>query len=161
MRTIRTLTALAAGLAAALIFAGPAAADTGHFHSAASTVDPAGALVVSFDERGLGTADVDYTLSADASAVYACINGGDQHPQAANKETVNAAVSAAGSFEPRNGRVVASLSAAAPSAGDFACPPGQDLVLASVAYTNVVLVDDTNAVSVTVADAARVFVELR
>jgi hypothetical protein len=79
-------------------------------------------------------------------APYACINKGGNHPQAANKETVNAEVSAGGSFAPKNGRVVASLSAGPPSAGAFSCPSGQRLVLAGVSYTNTQLCDTTNNV---------------
>src|SRR4029453_7006034 len=145
-------------LAAVLGFATPAsAAGAPKFHSATSSVNNAGALVVSFDERGLGNDNIDYTLTADASAVYACINGGGNHPQAANKETINAEVSASGSFEPKNGRVVASLSAGPPSAGSFSCPNGQRLVLASVSYTNIVLTDTTNGVSTAVPNASRTF----
>lgn len=151
---------LLAAAAAVLAFAAPAVADAPKFHSATSSVDNAGALVVSFDERGLGNENIDYTLTADATAVYACINGGGNHPQAANKETVNSEVSAAGSFEPKNGRVVASLSAGPPSAGAFSCPSGQRLVLASVSYTNIVLTDTTNGVSTPVADASRTFLQL-
>lgn len=151
---------LLAAAAAVLAFAAPAVADAPKFHSATSSVNNAGALVVSFDERGLGNENIDYTLTADASAVYACINGGGNHPQAANKETVNSEVSAAGSFEPKNGRVVASLSAGPPSAGAFSCPSGQRLVLASVSYTNIVLTDTTNGVSTPVADASRTFLQL-
>ena len=91
----------AASTIVALAFAGPAMADAPKFHSASSSVDNAGALVADFDERGLGNENIDYTLTADATAVYACINGGDNHPQAANKETVNAEVSAAGCSSPR------------------------------------------------------------
>ena len=71
--------------------------------------------------------------------------------------TVNAEVSASGSFEPRNGRVQASLTAGPPSAGAFSCPSGQRLVLASGSYTNIVLTDTTNGVSTTVPDASRTF----
>jgi hypothetical protein len=147
-------------LFASLALATPASADTGHFHSATSAVVDSGALSVTFDERGLGTADVTYQLTADATAVYACINGGGNHPQAANKETVNAEVSAGGSFTPINGRVVAELQAGPPAAGDFTCPSGQTLVLASVAYTSGVLADLTNAVNIAVPDTAREFVHL-
>lgn len=153
----KTLTTIAAAFAIMLLFATSAFADAPKFHRATSSVDGSGALVVSFDERGLGNGDIDYTLTADATAVYACINGGGNHPQAANKETVNAEVSAGGSFEAKNGRVVASLSAGPPSAGAFSCPPGQRLVLASVSYTNIVLTDTTNGVSTSVADASRIF----
>jgi hypothetical protein len=113
--------------------------------------------VVNWDERGLGNLNIDYTLTADASAVFACINGGGNHPQAANKETVNAEVSASGSFEPRNGRITASLTAGPPSAGGFTCPGGQRLVLASVSYTNIVLTDTSNGVSAGLPDASRTF----
>ena len=148
---------LAGALVAAMAFAAAASADAPKFHSATSSVNGSGALVASFDERGLGNTNIDYTLTADATAVFACINGGGNHPQAANKETVNAEVSAGGSFEPKNGRVQASLSAGPPSAGSFSCPNGQRLVLASVSYTNIVLTDTTNGVSTSLPDASRTF----
>jgi hypothetical protein len=140
-----------------LAIASPAFANGANFHSTSSSVADNGSLVVSFDERGLGNDNIDYVLTADATAEYACINGGENHPQAANKETVNAEVSASGSFEPKNGRVVASLSAGPPSAGLFSCPSGQHLVLASVSYTNVVLTDVSNGVVANVSDVSRTF----
>ncbi len=156
-KSLRWIVLATAALVATLAFAAAASADAPKFHSATSAVDNGGALVASWDERGLGNTNIDYTLTADASAVYACINGGGKHPQAANKETFNAEVSANGSFEPRNGRVQASLSAGPPSAGSFSCPSGQRLVLASVSYTNIVLTDTTNNVSTTLPDASRIF----
>jgi len=142
---------------ASLAFAGPAMADAPKFHSATSSVNNAGALVADFDERGLGNENIDYTLTADATAVFACINGGGNHPQAANKETINSEVSATGSFEAKNGRVRASLTTGTPSAGDFACPRGQRLVLASVTYTDILLTDTTNGVSTSVPGTSRTF----
>jgi hypothetical protein len=156
-RSLCRVTAAIAALAALLALALPAWADAPKFHSVTSSVDNAGALVVNFDERGLGNENVDYTLTADATAVYACINRGGNHPQATNKETVNAAVLAIGAFTPENGRVVASLSAGPPSAGAFSCPSGQQLVLASVSYTDVRLTDTTNDVGTPVAPASRTF----
>jgi hypothetical protein len=155
-RSLR-LILMATALVAAMAFAASASADAPKFHSATSAVNGSGALVASWDERGLGNTNIDYTLTADASAVFACINGGGNHPQAANKETVNAEVSANGSFEPRNGRVQASLTAGPPSAGSFTCPGGQRLVLASVSYTNIVLTDTSNGVSTSLPDASRTF----
>lgn len=150
-----------AAAAGALSFAAPAAASgAAKFHSATSSVDNSGALVVSFDERGLGNDNIDYVLTADATAVFACINGGNNHPQAANKETINSEVSAAGSFQPKNGRIVASLSAGPPSAGSFSCPKGQRLVLASVSYTNIVLTDTTNGTTATPPDVSRTIVNV-
>jgi len=158
--SLRRIAVTTATLVAVLALATAAWAGAPKFHSATSSVNNDGALVVNFDERGLGNDNIDYTLTADATAVYACINGGGNHPQAANKETVNAEVSAGGSFEPKNGRVVASLSAGPPSAGDFSCPSGQRLVLASVSYTNIVLTDTTNGVSTSVPDASRTFLAI-
>jgi hypothetical protein len=144
-------------LLAGLFVVPSAFAAAAKFHSASGSVNNAGALVVNFDERGLGNENIDYTLTADASAVFACINGGGKHPQAANKETINSSISASASFEPKNGRVIASISSGAASAGGFSCPSGQRLVLASVSYTNIVLTDTTNGTSTTIADVSRTF----
>jgi hypothetical protein len=157
MKYIKSLLVATIALVAALAMASPASAVAAKFHSATGSVNNSGALVVTFDERGLGEGNIDYTLTADSVAVYACINGGGNHPQAANKETVNGDVSAAGSFESKNGRVQASLTAGPISAGDFSCPNGQRLVLASVSYTNIVLTDTTNGSSVSVPDTSRTF----
>lgn len=154
---IRKLTIAMVVVAALAITAGATLAGAPKFFSVSSGVTNSGALAVSFDERGLGNDNVDYLLSADATAEYACVNGGGKHPQAANKETVNAEVSAEGSFEVKNGRVQASLSAGPPSAGDFSCPGGQRLVFASVSYTNIWLTDTTNGVSTPIPDASRTF----
>lgn len=156
-KSLRWIVVATVALVTSMAFTAGALADAPKFHSATSSVNNAGALVVSWDERGLGNENIDYTLTADATADYACINGGGKHPQAANKETINGDVSAGGSFEPRNGRITASLAAGPISAGDFSCPGGQRLVLASVSYTNIVLTDTTNNVSTTVPDASRTF----
>jgi hypothetical protein len=138
----------------------PAWADAPKFHSATSSVNNAGALVVNFDERGLGNENIDYTLTADATALYACLNRGGKHPQAANKEAFEGQVSAGGSFEPKNGRVVASLATGPLLAPQFTCPSGQDRVLAAVSYTNIVLTDVSNNVSTPVPDASRTFFDV-
>ena len=160
MKVIKTVLITAVAFIAALVMASPASAVAAKFHSVSASISNSGALVVSFDERGLGNGNIDYTLDADATAVYACINGGGNHPQAANKETVNGDVTAAGSFESRNGRVQASLSAGPISAGSFTCPGGQRLVLAAVSYSNIVLTDTTNGTSVTVNSISRVFFDV-
>jgi hypothetical protein len=140
-----------------LLLATPAQAVAAKFHSTSSSVTNSGALSVSFDERGLGGGDINYTLTADAEAVFACLNGGGKNPSAANKRTVNDEVSAGGTFASRNGRVSATLTAGPAGAGSFACPNGQRLVLASISYTHIVLTDTTNGTSVTVANASRTF----
>jgi hypothetical protein len=143
-----------------LALALPAWAAAPQFHAATSSVNNAGALVVNFDERGLGNDNIDYTLTADATALYACLNRGGKHPQAANKEAFEGQVAGGGSFEAKNGRVVASLTAGPLLAPQFTCPSGQDRVLAAVSYTNIVLTDTTNNVSTTVPDASRVFFDV-
>jgi hypothetical protein len=129
-------------------------ASSPHFISADATFQDNGPnLIVSFKEAGLGDNQlIDYTASADATAVYACINGGGNHPQASNKETVSGPVSASGVFSSgKNGTVSASLTLSPPSPGDFSCPSGQNLVLASVEYVNVTIADTTNGVSESIA----------
>jgi hypothetical protein len=132
-----------------------------HFFSASSSVNSAGALVVSFDEAGLGniSGQVAYTLTVvNASAVYACINGGGNHPKAANKVAVNGPLDANGSFTPtKNGRVIASLTAGPVPNTTLSCPSGQTFVLASVSYGGITLTDITNGVSINVADVSRTF----
>jgi hypothetical protein len=128
-----------------------------HFFFANSSVNDSGALVVSWDEAGVGQEQVDYTLSADATAIWACINGGNNHPKAANKETVEGQVTAGATFNPENGRVQGSLTAGPLSAGAFTCPNGQRLELAKVTYTNIVLTDTTNDVTAYPADVCRSF----
>jgi hypothetical protein len=107
-------------------------------------------LAVTFKESGLGdNLLVNITASANASATYACFNKGGNHPQAANKETVNAAVSASGTFSVKNGTTSGTLTLTPPGPGSFSCPSGQRLVLASVTYSNVAITDTTNGVSKT------------
>ena len=117
-------------------------------------VNSKGSLVVNWDEAGLGNGNIDYVVTADATATYACINGGGNHPKAANKETFNGDVSSGGSFQSKNGRVRASLTAGPIGPGSFSCPGGQRLEIASVSYTNIVLTDETNDVSTSVPNAS-------
>jgi hypothetical protein len=147
-------------LAAGSALAGPPQTSGAHFMSATGSVNASGALVVAFDEAGVGTSSITYSLNADATAVYACINGGNNHPKAANKETINGDVTGGATFEPKHGRVTGSVSAGPISAGSFSCPSGQRLVLASVSYTNIVLTDTQNNVSVAIADQSRIFLAL-
>jgi hypothetical protein len=159
-KPVRRILLTTAALVAVFALALPAWAAAPQFKAATSSVNDAGALVVSFDERGLGNENIDYTLTADATALYACLNRGGKHPQAANKESFEGQVAGGGSFEPKNGRVVASLTAGPLAAPQFTCPSGQDRVLAAVSYTNIVLTDTTNGVSTSVPDASRVFFDV-
>jgi hypothetical protein len=120
-----------------------------HFTSVSASNSGPGNLTVTFKEVGLGnTVLINYEASANGTAVYACINGGNKHPEATNKETVSGPVSALGTFSSdQNGTISASLSVSPPSPGSFSCPSGQTLVLAFVSYTTVEIADITNTVS--------------
>ena len=110
-----------------------------HFLSCgASCVNSDGSLNASFRIAGLGSnQSIDITASAHADAVYACKNGGQQCPNAANKVNVQGDVSASGTFTSgKNGSIGASLTVDPPST-TLTCPGGQRLVLVSVSYTNV------------------------
>ncbi len=132
--------ALLFGALLALSFAAPAFADA-HFLSASASINNAGALVCSFSEAGLGSTVTSehISCSADSNATYACINGGGNHPKATNKETVAGPVTGSGDFPVRNGRTNGSVTSGPIGPGDFSCPGGQSLVLASVSYTNIQL----------------------
>jgi hypothetical protein len=142
---------------------GAQATSGAHFFSATGSVADNGALQVSWDEAGVGNAQVNYTLTADASATYACINGGGNHPKAANKQTVNGPLSSPNTgFNPINGRVtVTNGLSVGPLPSTLICPSGQTFVLACVSYTNIVLTDTTNNVSKSIADVSRTFVAIK
>lgn len=155
----------AAGAAAAVItFAAPALATSGahFFHDTGATVADNGSLSVTIDEAGVGQQLVDYDVSWTAVADYGCINGGGNHPQASNKETVSTGGDALISFSPVNGRVHATIDVAGtppPVTNGFTCPNGQALVLADVTYS-ASLSDLTNVVSKDVS-ASRIFFTFR
>jgi len=150
----RMLFVLAAVFATAALAAPAAFADSPHFISASATVDNNGNLVATFKEAGLGNnaTSAGISLSADATAVYQCFNGGGNHPKAGNKETVSGPVSNNGTFDVRHGSTSGSISVGPPGPGSFSCPNGQTLHLISVDYTNVTLTDT----SVTPNDVASI-----
>ena len=120
-----------------------------HFVSAsASGPDNQGKLSVNFKEAGLGDNQlINYEARANATATYACINGGGNHPQAANKVTVTKPVSVPASFRSgKNGSISQSIPLSPPDKGAFDCPNGQKLVLAYVLYLDVAIVDLTTPV---------------
>ena len=133
--------------------ASAALAQNEHFVRASGSLNNDGSLTVSFKEAGLGTNQlINYTLTANATATYVCVNRGGANPSAQNKTTVSGPVIATGTFASgKNGNVTASLTVQPPPS-DISCPRGQTLELASVSYTNVVLTDTTNDVSIAVGD---------
>jgi hypothetical protein len=137
--------------AGALVLAvGPAIADSPHFiNASASGPSNSGTLSVKFKEAGLGdNATITYQASADATATYACINHGGNHPQASNKETVSGPVTQTGTFNSgKNDSITATLTLSPPTAGSFSCPGNQRLVLAAVSYSDVAVTDTTNSIT--------------
>jgi hypothetical protein len=124
-----------------------------HFISATGSLNANGSLTVNFKEAGLGTNElINYTLSANGTATYVCVNNGGANPSAQNKTTVSGPVSASGTFSSgKNGNVTASLTVSPPPS-NISCPRGQTLELASVTYTGVTLTDTTNNVSTALGD---------
>lgn len=97
------------------------------------SVNSAGALVISFKVHGVGNNDVTFTLSGTARTVYGCINGGSNHPKAANKEGTTTTFSTQFTFDPTNGGIETTATFPVPGT-TLACPSGQDLFLISVRY---------------------------
>lgn len=133
---------------------GPALADSPHFVSATASIDTSnGDLTVSFKEAGLGSAvTVNYDFTAEATADYGCVNGGGNHPQATNKDTVAGPVTGTATFtSTKAGNITGSFSTEPPPLpSGFSCPSGQTLVLADVTYSDITLNDTTNGVSASI-----------
>jgi hypothetical protein len=149
----RRIAVVALVFVAFALIAQQAFAQSPHFIRASGTLNANGSLTVNFKEAGLGTnQNIDYALTADATATYVCVNRGGANPSASNKTAVAGPVIATGTFSSgKNGQVTASLTVSPPFQ-DIGCPPGQSQELASVIYTNVVLTDTTNNVSIALPD---------
>lgn len=149
----RALFSIIAMLAVAVLFVPSAHAASPHFIRATGSLAGDGSLTVSFKEAGLGNNQlITYVASADATAIYVCVNRGGANPSAQNKTTVAGPVTATGDFSSgRNGQVTASLTLQPPPS-DISCPPGQRLELASVSYFDVTISDTTNGVTESVGD---------
>jgi hypothetical protein len=124
--------------------------DLKHGNTAISGISSTGSITVNFRETGLGNTPnpVNYELSADADALYACQNGGGNFPSDPKKQSVTSKVSTDGVFNPKNGAVTGSLTLN-PPASTLNCPGGQHPVLASITYSNVMICDTDHDVCVT------------
>jgi hypothetical protein len=154
----KLLVALAVIASASLTFWAAAASATSgahFFNDTSASVDSSGALSVFIDEGGVGNATVNYTINWTASATYGCINGGSNHPKAANKETFQSTGSTGFGLNPINGRVMTTVDPVSgtppPPPSTFSCPSGQTLTLLSVSYNPIVVTDVTNGVSTTLS----------
>jgi len=130
-----------------------------HFFSASSAVKTTGnnlgALLLSWDEAGVGQAQVNYSLDITSeSALYACFNKGGNHPQASNKEGPTGPISTnLGTFSSINGRVKVSnfVVPGTPLPATLRCPTGQRERIEQVTYTLGNLTDTTNNKSISLA----------
>jgi hypothetical protein len=113
-----------------------------------STSDPrvfVGNIVVAGVQEGVTT-----HLTAPFEAVYVCVNGGANVPNAANKTTLIGQLTTSADFPAaRNGRATGSLLtgplpsvAAAAAATGFTCPSGQRLEFDRVIFSGLVLAVD-------------------
>jgi hypothetical protein len=120
----------------ALVAVGTQAAYAGSPHFVSNTVTASrtgNSLTVSGKEAGLGDeSQVHIVITATA----ACINPGDHHPKAANKQSI----SAAGDFPAQNGKSEFSLTVTATFQPD--CTPPMTVV-----FSNVTVTDTTNGIS--------------
>jgi hypothetical protein len=130
----RLLVAAVLALATAAVAVPVAWAGSPHFVSNTVTATRTdNSLTVSGKEAGLGDeAQVHIVVSATAE----CINPGQNHPKAANKESV----SSQGDFPVQNGKAEFSLTLTASFQPD--CSPPM-----TVRFTNVTVTDTTNGIS--------------
>jgi hypothetical protein len=135
MKARHIIVALAAAAALTLGVASTALAGSPHFVDDQLTATRTGdTLTVSGKEAGLGDeTQIHVVLSATAS----CINPGDNHPQAANKESLNAA----GDFPVQRGFAIFELSLTA----TFQPPCSPPM---TVSFSDIVVTDETNGISV-------------
>jgi hypothetical protein len=128
MKRIASLFAIVcAGLA---VVASGALAGSPHFVTASAS-RTGNTLTATFKEAGLGNEpQVHVVLSATA----VCINGGSNHPKAANKEQVKAE----GTFPVQNGKAEGTLSVTS----TLSCSPPM-----TIAYQNVSLTDTTSGIT--------------
>jgi hypothetical protein len=110
-----------------------------HFlRCSSSSPDNSGDVSACFRIAGLGGDTVNVTATANATAVYACLNHGDHCPSAANKSTTTAQVQANGTFTVTNGQAKGCL-ALSPPPSTLTCPNGQKFVLVSISYSDITL----------------------
>jgi hypothetical protein len=98
----RFFTMLVAALAAMLFFAPQAVAGSPHFVGTPTVTRSGDSLTVSGKEAGLGS-ETQVTIQVSAQA--ACLNRGENFPQAANKQTFTAQ----GTFPVQNGKALFEL----------------------------------------------------
>jgi hypothetical protein len=99
-----------------------------------------GTLTTDFKAAGLGSKQtISLTASADATAVYICVNKSGNFPSDPKKQVLEGPVSASEQLtSDKNGSLTDSLTLS-PPATTLDCPSGQHSALAFVSYTNVAI----------------------
>jgi len=142
--------------AALVLLLGPGVAWAGaHFISASDTIDKTtGDLTASFKEAGLGNTPITYDLSANTHYLFQCFTKSGNKPQGTPNAGGPSSENAQTTIQPHNGQITGSLTL------DVTFPPtnvacqggGLKLCLVSATYTDVVLTDTNNNVSVNLND---------
>jgi len=127
-----------------------------HFIYATSSVNAAGALVVSFKEAGLGdNQNIDYTVTGNQLAKSSFTNNGGNVVQGQPFNAVDATLASGAFNSGKNGNVVGTLTSGVP---DLPVPKqvnGRGWVqTVDITYTNCAINDVTNGVSAAVADTS-------
>lgn len=131
-----------------------------HFQSASDALDGA-SLVATFEEAGLGNTvpSITVQLTANATALYACQNGGGNFPTDPKKKSESSIVRADVTAPVENGHASGQITVD-PPASTLNCPGGQHPVLVSVSYTKVKLTDLTDNIFTNLANQAATFFTL-
>jgi hypothetical protein len=130
----RTIRILLAALAVLVLSSQAVLAGSPHFVGAVTATRDGNTLTISGKEAGLGNEDQVHIV---VNATAQCINPGDHHPKAANKQSV----SAEGDFPVQNGKANFELTVTATFQPD--CTPPMTLV-----FTDVTVTDTTNGIPV-------------
>jgi hypothetical protein len=135
-----TLTSVAALLATVALTASAVAAVDAFLRFDATGPNDDGTLTTDFKIAGLGSkTTITLTASADATAVYICVNNAGNFPSDPKKQVLAGPVSASEQLTSnKNGQITDSLSLS-PPASTLDCPSGQRPVLAYVSYNNVAI----------------------
>lgn len=132
----RFFTMLVAALAAMLFFAPQAVAGSPHFVGTPTVTRSGDSLTISGKEAGLGS-ETQVTIQVSAQA--ACLNRGENFPQAANRKTFTAQ----GTFPVQNGKALFELTLTATFSPKCA-PPMR------VVFGDVTVQDTAHGLSVTI-----------
>jgi hypothetical protein len=138
-RSLRiTLTSLAALLATVTLTAPAFAAIDMFIKFDANGPNNDGTLTTNFKATGLGNKEtISLTASADATAVYICVNKSGNFPSDPKKQVLEGPVSASEQLtSDKNGQITDAL-ILSPPATTLDCPSGQHSALAYVSYKNV------------------------